>query len=346
MRVVLACSVGNAGGAVERQVALLARKALRDGWEPTVLAPRGSLLDALERDGVRTLPVPFRRALDLPSIASVRRTLRRLSPHVVHAHDPRALLAVSPVFGALVYSDHNSSTAKTAAGFFDAAPWWRPIQPGLSRLLRRADLVIAASQSCLRDLRDRLHLRGRAAVVYYGADPAPPADVHAGTIGVVSRLSPEKGVDVAVRALGNVRGARLVVAGDGPERARLEALAGAVGVADRIDFLGWVDDPAPVLASAGCLCVPSRWDNAPLVVADALLAGRPVVGAAVGGIPELIGAGDGTLVAPEDPLALGRALELVLADAGGADARRERALARFGSGRAWSEHRRLYESVS
>jgi glycosyltransferase involved in cell wall biosynthesis len=341
VRLVLACSVGGAGGAVERQVRLLARQALRDGWEPAVLAPAGSLLEALEREGVRTLAVPFRRALDVGSLVKVRRALRRLSPHVVHAHDPRALLAVASTAAALVYSDHNSSTAKTAAGFFDAAPWWRPIQPGLSRLLRRADLVIAASQSCVRDLRDRLRLRGRAEVVHYGADPAPVAEVRPGTIAVVSRLSHEKGVDVAVRAMAHVPGARLVVAGEGPERARLASLA-----AGAVEFLGWVDDPAPVLAAAACVCVPSRWDNAPLVVADALLAGRPVVGAAVGGIPELIADGDGALVAPDDPLALARALELTLSDPGDAAARRVRALARFGSDRAWADHRRLYESVA
>jgi glycosyltransferase involved in cell wall biosynthesis len=187
-------------------------------------------------------------------------------------------------------------------------------------------------------------------VIPDGLPPREEARRRAGfegpTLLYAGRLVPQKSLDVALEAVRRTDGVSLVVAGDGPERARLESLAHAEGVAARVEFLGWVDDPAPVLASAACVCVPSRWDNAPLVVGDALLAGRPVVGAAVGGIPELLGPGDGTLFPADDPAALARALEQVLAEPDDEARRRERALLRFGSDRAWSDHRELYESVS
>ena len=129
---------------------------------------------------------------------------------------------------------------------------------------------------------------------------------------VVSRLSPEKGVDVAIDAC-RLAGIDLVVAGDGPQ---LEALrAGARGGGANVDFVGRVDDAslARLRAGASVALVPSRSaETFGLAAAEALAAGVPVVASRVGALPELVG-GD-ALVPPGDARALAEAIERVAAD--------------------------------
>jgi glycosyltransferase involved in cell wall biosynthesis len=132
------------------------------------------------------------------------------------------------------------------------------------------------------------------------------------------RLSDEKGVDVAVRAVAALPTATLDVAGDGPARPSLEALATEIGVADRVRFHGRLATPGlrAVLQRAAVAVVPSRWyENQPLAVLEAFASGLPVVGTDLGGIPELIDPGvDGAIVAADDPSALADAVGPLLAD--------------------------------
>ena len=142
----------------------------------------------------------------------------------------------------------------------------------------------------------------------------------AGT-GVVfaGRLSEEKGVDVAIRAIAELPRATLDVAGDGPARPALEALAQDVRATDRVRFHGRLDtaELGTILRGAAAAVVPSRWyENQPLAVLEAFASGLPVVGTALGGIPELIERGvDGHHVPPDDPAALASALAALLDDA-------------------------------
>jgi glycosyltransferase involved in cell wall biosynthesis len=151
-------------------------------------------------------------------------------------------------------------------------------------------------------------------------------------IGILAagRLSPEKGVDVAIRAVGEIEGAILDIAGTGPEEARLRRLADSVAPG-RVRFHGLVDkaEVQRLMLAASVVVVPSRWyENQPMVVLEALARGAPVVGSALGGMPELIVPGvTGDLVPPNDPTALARALQPYVADPERAFAMRESARA-------------------
>jgi glycosyltransferase involved in cell wall biosynthesis len=128
---------------------------------------------------------------------------------------------------------------------------------------------------------------------------------------VVARLVPIKGIDVAIAAMRHVPRARLVIAGDGPERARLAARGGAT-------FLGEIttDHRDDLLRTASAVVVPSRalrsgrTEGTPAIALEALAAGVPVVASAVGGLGELPGV---RLVPPEDPDALARAIDQLIA---------------------------------
>lgn len=128
----------------------------------------------------------------------------------------------------------------------------------------------------------------------------------------VGRLSPEKGVDTAIRAIGLLADARLTVAGDGPERATLERLAAEVAPG-RVDFVGHVT-PAEVAAlntGARAAILAARWyENMPLSVLETLAAAVPMVVTDLGGLPELVTDGVNGLVVPSgDPGALAAALQ-------------------------------------
>jgi glycosyltransferase involved in cell wall biosynthesis len=151
------------------------------------------------------------------------------------------------------------------------------------------------------------------------------------------RLSAEKGVDTLIEAVGRVAAPiRLDVAGDGPDRSRLEEVAGRLG-GGRVRFLGRLDGKAmdALIGEAVAVVLPSRWyENQPMIVLEAFARGVPVVVSNLGGTPELVRHGtDGFLVPPDDPATLASALQDLLEDPARAramgKAARERALADF-----------------
>ncbi len=134
-------------------------------------------------------------------------------------------------------------------------------------------------------------------------------------VGTVGRLEPQKGVDVLIRALAEVEDATLLIVGDGSERERLEELARAVEVSERVEWKGWSDDPRSHLATLDVFVLPSRNEGFPLAVLEALLAGTAVVASDVGSVAEAVRDGEtGLLVPPEDHVALAGALRRLLAD--------------------------------
>lgn len=123
------------------------------------------------------------------------------------------------------------------------------------------------------------------------------------------RLAPEKGLDVLIRA-GAAARQPILLAGTGPEQARLEALARETG-AD-VTFLGYRtgEDLFAAVRGARAVVMPSTWyENAPLTILESYALGRPVIGSAIGGIPEMIRDGEtGAIVPAGDVEALAEAL--------------------------------------
>lgn len=165
---------------------------------------------------------------------------------------------------------------------------------------------------------------GRATVVHNGLRLPPPtapeairalrAELAAGSarplLIAVGRLDAVKGFDILLRALAGLD-ARLVLVGDGDERASLETLAGTLGVAGQVNFLGWRQDIPALLAAADLCVIASRSEGFPLVMVEALHAGTPLVSTDVSGVRELLPA---DLLAPvEDAPALHALLQRQIA---------------------------------
>jgi glycosyltransferase involved in cell wall biosynthesis len=185
----------------------------------------------------------------------------------------------------------------------------------------RAARVVAVSEFSARQIRSRAPAGARKVrVIPTGVDSGfftPPADrppVRAGAGAAegqvlllgVGRLAPVKQLHRLVTALARVRAvgvdARLVIAGDGPERPRLERLADDLGVRAYLDLPGFCDAPAlrALMRAADLQVCSSAFENFSLAILEGMACGTPVLGTPGGGTPELVGAVDASLVLPDD----------------------------------------------
>jgi glycosyltransferase involved in cell wall biosynthesis len=263
---------------------------------------------------VEHLRLSCQRDLDPKLAWDVRRRLRDLRPDLVHTHlvHADAYGALGAGRAAIVSTKHNDDR-------FRLGPF-RYVERGLTR---RAARVIAISRSLLRFCVDEVGLPARKVeVVHYGLDSLPepwgdagdvPLPTGARVLLCVGRLAPQKGVDVAVRALAQIRESEpravLVVLGEGPERTRLEAMAG-----EGVFLPGRVGDVATWYRRAELIVHPARWEGFGLALLEAMLAGRPLVATRAGAAPEIVVDGEtGLLVPPDDPNALAEAVTSALA---------------------------------
>ena len=169
---------------------------------------------------------------------------------------------------------------------------------------------------------------------------------------MVGRLSPEKGTDVMLRALGELRQrgipATLVVAGEGPERGALEKLRDELGLTEVVRLVGQVEDVNAIYRHADVVVLPSHSEGLPNTLLEALRADRPVVASAVGAIPAVLSDPEaGVLVPPNDPVRLAEGIAWALERLGSATARVARAstVERFGLGARVHRHLDLYRRV-
>ena len=139
------------------------------------------------------------------------------------------------------------------------------------------------------------------------------------TLVFAGRLTSQKSLPDALRAVAAVDGAKLVIVGDGAERPSLERLTDELGLRERVTFTGARsrDDVLRSLAGARAAVLSSAWENLPHAAVEALSVGTPVVSTAVGGVPEVVHDGENGLLVPAgDVEALAGALRRMLDDDG------------------------------
>jgi glycosyltransferase involved in cell wall biosynthesis len=133
-------------------------------------------------------------------------------------------------------------------------------------------------------------------------------------IGTVAALREEKNIARLVRAFARLPAGRLVIVGDGPERAGLEALAGSLGVSDRIRFEGHHQDTPPFYARFDIFVLASDTEQMPLSVIEAMASGLPVVSTAVGDVPVMVATQNQPFITPLDDVELSGALATLASD--------------------------------
>lgn len=149
----------------------------------------------------------------------------------------------------------------------------------------------------------------------------PPWAERPRRVGVLARLFPVKGIDLAIAAVAASRsGVELEILGDGPERRALEALVRERGCGERVRFLGHVSDPLPYVARWRALLVTSLHEGNPISVLESLALGTPVISYSLRGIEEILAGEGGVLVPNREPEGWARTIDSVLGgDAAGVE---------------------------
>jgi glycogen synthase len=365
-------------GGMQDHTAALTRRLARRGVTQVVLTTRPPTAPHRERIGARAsvvrvgLPLPRARQLwALPAAALAPLLARRAD--LVHAHLgedlavlPLAFLAARRRGLPVVVTVHASPThtvgardVRTALVVALGGPIERWAQRRAAATIVLTERLAARVAPVAGRERVRVMRRGvdRGAFEALESHPRPdPFPELRGRPRIVflGRLARSKGVDTLVAAAARLRtpGAEVVLVGDGPARAQVEAQSRRLGVGRRVHVTGFVaHDRAPaVLASADLLVLPSVYEELGTVLVEALQVGLPAVATNVGGIPEVVEHGrTGLLVNPGDPAALAEAIDAVLGDPEMASrmaaAARERA-EEYDWERVADEVRALYDEVA
>ena len=316
-------------GGAERLAAVVAMKLDPARFESVLCASRQTdepLLDReLEEAGIGVLALGRRSTLDLLAWRPLVSLLRD-GVDVVHAH----------MFGSNVWGTVLGRLSGVPVVVAHEHTWsfqGRPLRRFLDRELvaRWADVFVAVSGE---DRRKMIEVEGvdpaKIRLIPNGI-PSPAkgagADVRtelgiepgAPVLGVVCELRAQKALEVLFEAaallLVEFPTLTVLVAGDGPERARLEEGARRLGVADTVLFLGIRRDVPAVLAAVDVAVLSSDYEGSPLSVMEYMAAAKPVVSTRVGGVPELVAEDvHGLLVEPRDPEALAEAVARLLRD--------------------------------
>ena len=310
---VLATSTGGVGA----HLASLIPGLLADGWQLHVCGPRSTdELFGFSRLGAQFRAVEIARpGRDPAAVTALRRASSDLD--LLHAHGLRAgAVAALSARRPLVVTWHNAVLAGPGPKRMVLAAGERLVARAASVTLAASpDLATRARELGGRDVRlapvaaplDPPHRPAAQVRAELGAGPGQPLVVSVG------RLHPQKAHDVLVRAAGQWADLEpvIVIAGDGPEREKLTALIERTGAPVRL--LGHRRDVTDLLAAADLVILTSRWEARSLAVQQAMSAGRAVLVTAVGGLPELVGAG-AELIPAGDVDVLAGAGRLLLSD--------------------------------
>ena len=355
MRVLLATSL-HGGGPVEHALTLAGALAAA-GVEVEAGCGDTELAERFAAAGAKPHVLPLERAADPGGARKLAELARGVD--VVHAQDRRTGLLTR------LWRPDGTPRVYTVHGLPDP---YLPIpanvgrRPGLRNqlayrgldawLARRSDALVVASQALAEQLRRRLGFpTERMEVIPNGVEPRP-ATAGGELVASISMLEPVKGLDAFVRAAaslaagGEAGDARFQIIGSGPAAADLGELAESLGAP--IGFPGHVPAPA-VLPRLRIFVLTSWFENCPMALLEAMMAGVPAVVTDVGGVPELV-ADTALVVPPGDPAALAEALRRLLADPGfaadlGARAR-ARASAEFTAERNARRMIDLYERIT
>ena len=275
-----------------------------------------------EYQGTPIFRLPFENALrgrDMNAFLEVRRQVSALKrcfePAVIHINGviPSSLVHLQTIASypsAVLVTLHQELFTKANDGSASLT----------GQLLRSADWINGVSTASLTQACQLVpEIVSRSSVIFNGFQAcrvapavlpfAPPRLLCLG------RLARQKGFDVAIRAMRSIKDhfadVRLVVVGDGPERAQLEQQIAELGMSKQVELVGWVtpEEIPAVINTSTMVLMPSRIEGLPLVALQAAMMERPIVATRVGGLPEIIvDQQTGFLVEPEDSDGLAQAV--------------------------------------
>lgn len=319
------------GRAVSTSFAIFVRG---DNRDPSVETPSNELHEALKSTGADVHCIQESFPFDPGVIGGLRKLVKRLQPDIIETHFVKSnlLVRLSGVWRCCpwIAFHHGYTTDATRTVIYNQFDRWS---------LRVPSRIVTVCQPFKQQISSRGAPASRISILHNGipfdwlngcettVPPAPAAHSEIGQRGrervalAVGRLSKEKAfVDllVAINKLGELRPdspVRLLIVGEGPERARIERAVRNLKLQDRVKMVGHARDVRPYYRLADVLAISSVSEGSPNVLLEAMAAGVPVVTTSVGGISEIVADREtALLVEPHDPGALAAAMNLLLSD--------------------------------
>lgn len=351
---------------VDEHLRLLAAYLDRDRYDLIVAEHPGDgsqTATLAETAGIRRVPVGARDRPPLARVRELRALMREVGVTLLHMHSPTAGGQAVPALAARA-----SAVAATLATYHQIQPRRLSLKARIVNAVAHdllVDSTIAVSAGVKRTLIENAGLLDRRLVVIpNGIDPEPPPGALSHElrrapdevlIGAFARLSPEKGVPGVLDAMKMVADrnprARLLVAGDGPQRAELIERAKRLELGDRVEFLGFRPDARLLMRQLDIFVHAPLYEGFGLVVLEAMAAGLPVVAARVaGGITDTVVDGEtGILVPPDDPATLAKAIGSLVDDPAArrrlGDAGRVRCVAHFSAQAVATRTAAVYDAL-
>jgi glycosyltransferase involved in cell wall biosynthesis len=275
-------------------------------------------------------PISVPRKGDLAAIQRTVAALRAWKPDVVHAQDRRAGLVTAGLrFRRPVVHTYHGVPDDVAEAWFRGRR--TPVPSAYTRAVLTGDAVVARMATCTvvptvtmgRFLHHRLRVPANRLTHIDNCVVLPDETPPAGPVrrlAFVGFLIPRKGLLHLLDALaipGTMpHDATLTVIGDGPQRTEAERLAARQELAGRVTFLGFRTDVADLLRRHDALVLPSTMEQQPLVIVEAMAAGKPVVATRTGGVADMLAAPGAAcyLAEPSDVTALAAQLRALFAD--------------------------------
>lgn len=304
-------------GGAERVYMELARGLARRGFRVIAACLQvrsGSVARELEGTGVEILDLRMRGKHDALVIGRLVRVLRQQRVSVLYT-----FLIQSHVIGRTAARLAGTPVVLSSQQIMAWEGWFTE---WLNRVTARwCTVMVGVSANVAQYLIDRVGIpREKVVTIYNCVDVShfnsrtrSPERREWPVIGSIARLNPEKDHETLLRAFAVLKqrypSSRLLLAGGGPERNRLERLADVLGIRSAVEFLGHVADVRYVHARLDVYVQSSHVEGMPVAVLEALAAGLPVVAARVGGNAEAVVDGvAGILVPPRDPVAIATAV--------------------------------------
>lgn len=328
---VMQVTFGMGIGGMERMIMDLCRyiDPARFRFSVCCLSVRGPLADQIEAEGVpvvfcenQTRTGKYLRGFELARIFRERR------PDILHTHNTTAF--IDGLIGARlaggvpvkIHTDHCKNYP---------IEWrWTLAENVASRMV---DQVIAVSHHTRQELMHYEKIaENKVSVIHNGISPRLTRNVQIAelrrelgldpthiVLGTIGRLEPQKGLDLLLNAIPRVArecpAARFLIVGGGSLEQELKSQAAALGITDRVIFSGWRADAIDLMQLLDAFVTTSNFEGLPMVLLEAMALGKPLIGTAVGGIPEVVEHGvNGLLITERNPDLVADALLTVARD--------------------------------